>query len=155
MFKVNNQNTRTTSLTSIWCFYCSFWTHFTPFSSIFIVKFEQVNVTWVLAQSQRWRRSGIFIFNFEHISHLFSSVSIVAFEQVNVSWAVSFISSVHSSNLQYLLYTKEYQKILLNVFLRKVKCATSSPAHLLAIRGRRKNCSGDEVIKCVISLNFG
>ena len=30
--------------------------------------------------------SGVFIVNFEHISHFYSSVSIVDFEQVNVSW---------------------------------------------------------------------
>ena len=30
------------------------------------------------------RRSGVFIINFEHISHLFSKVPIVDFEQVNV-----------------------------------------------------------------------
>ena len=34
----------------------------------------------------QWRRSGLFIVNFEHISHLFSSASIIDFEQVNVSW---------------------------------------------------------------------
>ena len=31
-----------------------------------------------------WRRSDVFVINFEHISHLFS----VDFEQVNVSWVV-------------------------------------------------------------------
>ena len=36
-----------TSLTSFWCFYCQLWTYFTPFSSTFIVDFEQVNVSWV------------------------------------------------------------------------------------------------------------
>ena len=36
--------------------------------------------------SRQWRRSGVFIVNFEHISHPFSSVYIVDFEQVNVSW---------------------------------------------------------------------
>ena len=30
-------------------------------------------------------RSGVFIVNFEHISHLFSAVSTIDFEQVNVS----------------------------------------------------------------------
>ena len=30
-----------------------------------------------------WRRFGVFIINFEHISHLCSSVSIVNSEQVN------------------------------------------------------------------------
>ena len=32
------------------------------------------------------RRFGIFIVDFEHISHLCSSASIVNFEQVNVGW---------------------------------------------------------------------
>ena len=31
-----------------------------------------------------WRRSGIFIVNFEHTLH--SSVSIVSFDQVNAAW---------------------------------------------------------------------
>ena len=31
-------------------------------------------------------RSGVFIVNFENISHLVSSVSIVNFEKVNVGW---------------------------------------------------------------------
>ena len=33
-----------------------------------------------------WRRSGVFIVNFDYISHFFYSVPIVEFEQVNVSW---------------------------------------------------------------------
>ena len=37
MFKVNNKNTRMTSLT-----------YFTTFSSVSVVDFEQVNVSWVL-----------------------------------------------------------------------------------------------------------
>ena len=36
-------------------------------------------------ERRHWRRPGVLIVNFEHISHLFSSVSI-DFEQVNVSW---------------------------------------------------------------------
>ena len=32
------------------------------------------------------RRSGVFIVNFDHISHLFSSVSIVNFELLNAGW---------------------------------------------------------------------
>ena len=31
-----------------------------------------------------WRRSDVFVINFEHISHLFS----VDFEQANVSWVI-------------------------------------------------------------------
>ena len=34
-------------------------------------------------KQHQWRRFGVFIVNFEHISHLCSSVSIVNFEQVN------------------------------------------------------------------------
>ena len=32
-----------------------------------------------------WRRSSVFIVNFEHISHLFPGISVVYFEQVNIS----------------------------------------------------------------------
>ena len=35
------------------------------------------------------RRVGVFIVNFEHISHLCFSVSIVKFEQVNAGWDIS------------------------------------------------------------------
>ena len=38
-------------------------------------------------QSSQWRRSGVFIVNFDHISHLvLSNVYIVNFEQVNACW---------------------------------------------------------------------
>ena len=37
---------------------------------------------------RQWRRFGVFIVNFEHVSHLCSSVSIVNFGQVNASWNV-------------------------------------------------------------------
>ena len=33
-----------------------------------------------------WRRFGVFIVNFEHISHPCSSDSIVNFEQINAGW---------------------------------------------------------------------
>ena len=35
---------------------------------------------------RHWRRFGVFIVNFEHISHLRSSVSVVTFEKVNAGW---------------------------------------------------------------------
>ena len=39
------------------------------------------------SERRHWRRSGVFIVNFEHISYFFHSVSIVDFEQVNnLSW---------------------------------------------------------------------
>ena len=37
-------------------------------------------------ERRQWHDCGVFIVNFEHISHLFPSVSVVDFEQVNVSW---------------------------------------------------------------------
>ena len=36
-------------------------------------------------ERRHWRRSGVFIVNFEHILYFFSSVSIVDVEQVNVA----------------------------------------------------------------------
>ena len=56
MFKVNNRNTRTR------CFFI---------------------LTIKTPERRRWRRSGVFIVNFKHISRLCSSVSIVNFEHVN------------------------------------------------------------------------
>ena len=38
------------------------------------------------AERHQWRRSGVFIVNFEHITHLVHCVSIVNFEQVNADW---------------------------------------------------------------------
>ena len=58
VFKVDNRNTRTR------CEICSKLTIKTP-------------------EQRQWHRSGIFIVNFEHISHLFL-VFIFNFEQVNV-----------------------------------------------------------------------
>ena len=62
MIEVNNRNTRTR------CEICSRLTIKTP---------ERRH--W-----HRWRRSGVFIVNYEHITC--SSVSIVNFEQVNADW---------------------------------------------------------------------
>ena len=58
MFKVNNGNTRTR------CKICS-------------------KLTIKTQQRRQWRRSGVFIVNFEHISDLVLVFSIVNFEQVN------------------------------------------------------------------------
>ena len=41
------------------------------------------------AKRSHWRRSGVFIVNFEHIS-LFSSVFVVDFEQVHDCWVSLF-----------------------------------------------------------------
>ena len=62
MFKVNNRNTITR------CKTCSKLTRKTP-------------------ERRHWPRSGVFIVNFEHISHISSlSVFAVKFERVNTSW---------------------------------------------------------------------
>ena len=42
MFKVKYKKNRIASWTSFRCF----WTYFTPFSSVSLVDFEQVNVSW-------------------------------------------------------------------------------------------------------------
>ena len=42
--------------------------------------------TYLLKVNNRWRRFGVFIVNFEHISHLCSSDSIVNFEHVTAGW---------------------------------------------------------------------
>ena len=36
-----------------------------------------------------WRRSGVFIINFEHILHLVLVISTVNFELVNADWVLS------------------------------------------------------------------
>ena len=35
-------------------------------------------------ERRQWRRSGVFIVNFEHVSHL-----VLVFEQVNVDWGLT------------------------------------------------------------------
>ena len=60
MFKVNNRNTGTK------CEICS-------------------KLTIKIPEQRHWRRSGVFVVNFERIS-LCSSVSIVNFEQVHAGW---------------------------------------------------------------------
>ena len=96
LFKVKNKDTRTTSVTSFWCFCCQLWTYFTPCPSVSLVKFEQVNVCWLIfpvniylfkfnniTMKSPERRQWLFIVNFEYISYLsFTSVSIVEFKQV-------------------------------------------------------------------------
>ena len=37
----------------------------------------------------QWRRSGIFVVNFEHILHLFLMFLLLTFEQVNADWEVN------------------------------------------------------------------
>ena len=53
--------------------------------------------------------SGFFIFNFEHILHLFSSVSIVELEQANVSRLLCFILMI-CSILQHYVAAEAYSE---------------------------------------------
>ena len=50
--------------------------------SIYLLKVNNRNTT-TKVWNMFWRRFGVFIINFEHISHLCSSASIVNFEHVN------------------------------------------------------------------------
>ena len=90
VFKVNNRNTRKR------CEISSRLTTNTP--------------EW-----RHWRCSGVFIANFEHISH-FYRVSILNFEQVNVSWAVNSEqnSTLNSSQYLEITFISQIFKILLN-----------------------------------------
>ena len=65
MFKVNKRNTRKR------CEICS-------------------KLTIKTQEQRQWRRSRIFIANFEHILHILY-VSIVDFEQANVSWEIKLL----------------------------------------------------------------
>ena len=60
---------------------------------------------------RQWHRFGVFIVNFEHISHLFPNVSIVDFEEVNVcqstpdmhllySWLICIPFSIFLQNMR-------------------------------------------------------
>ena len=67
LFKVNNRNT------IAMCEICS-------------------NLRIKTPERRQWRRSGVFIVNFEHITFLpCSSVSIINFEQVNTGWVEKLV----------------------------------------------------------------
>ena len=42
----------------------------------------------------QWRRFGVFIVNYEHISHLCSSVSVTKFEHVIAGWEMVLVLAV-------------------------------------------------------------
>ena len=73
MFNANNRNTRAR------CEICSKLTIKTP-------------------GRVHWRRSGVFIVNFENIWHMktFQNVSIVNFEQVNTGWVIADFETFHN-----------------------------------------------------------
>ena len=60
-------------------------------------------------QWRHWRRSGVFIVNFEHISHHFQEFSVVNFEQVNAEWVVllslRFISFTNTNYDRFFMYS--------------------------------------------------
>ena len=90
MFNVNNRNTRTR------CEITSKFTIKTP-------------------ERRHWRRTGVFIVNFEHISHL---VLIVNFEQVNAGWdSVKYFCF----RTFILSFTAAYMKFYTQTYVRKYK----------------------------------
>ena len=58
MFKVNNKDTRTKSMTLR--------TYFTPFSSVFFINFEQVNVSWVTIRVISQNIQALMIIDYEY-----------------------------------------------------------------------------------------
>ena len=51
-------------------------------------------LTVKIPERRQWRRSGIFIVNFEHNFTLCSSVSFVNFGQVNAGWVVFHLNTL-------------------------------------------------------------
>ena len=86
-FKINNRNTRKR------CEICS-------------------KLTIKAPEWRRWRRSGVFIVNFEHVSHLTSSVFLVDFKQVNLTWVEKLyqinVMSFHIIKLEHLKLESYY-----------------------------------------------
>ena len=72
-------------------------------------------VTIKIPERRQWRRSGISIVNFEHISHLCSSVSIVNFEQVNAGWE-AFCSNRQTSVSVFVKWVDVVERSLELVF---------------------------------------
>ena len=60
-----------------------------------------------------WRRFGVFIVNFEHISHLCSSISVVKFEQVNAGWELAFVSCFPVKFLGKPVFNRNHRWLLL------------------------------------------
>ena len=109
LFKVDNRNAKKMcEILSI----TSFTGNYNKLTSKLIMKKSK----W-----RRWRRSGIFIDNFEHISHLFSCVSTVEFEHVNVCWVldlkikITYSKSLTQNHLLKLTICKTIFLSLLNI----------------------------------------
>ena len=52
--------------TSFWRIYCYFWTYFIPSSSVSIVEFEQINVSWVPTNTNSNLHWLLFSFELSH-----------------------------------------------------------------------------------------
>ena len=99
MFKVNNRNTRTSREK------CSKLTIKTPVR-------------------HQWRRSGVSIVNFEHISYL--SVSIGKFDQVNAGWVRTQGRKDNNGSPSSVIFEKFEQFLLRNVLLPFLKIFVKS-----------------------------
>ena len=75
MFKVDSKEIGTTSLTLFLCLYCELSIYFTPYSGVYIVDFEIVNVCWkpvfwhsIYTRTKRRYHSAVVIVHFECIT---------------------------------------------------------------------------------------
>ena len=108
MFKVNNKDNRAMSFWSFWCFYFKLWTYFTHFSSVSIIYFEQVNVSWVLFEASNFIQGDDWI----------SKLNLIEFRLLGIgSWKVLAImaGSLRSKNQIEIKYKnlKYRQKVAL------------------------------------------
>ena len=123
MFKSVNKNLKTILLNL-----CYFWTYSTPYSKVYIINLEQVNVclklvSWhsIYTRVERDHRSTMVIVNFENMTPC-SSVSTVDFEHVFIFWVWSFNISI-VFRLRWIqvpfIYRKDFFKVK---YLREVAC---------------------------------
>ena len=130
MFKINNKNTRTTSftsLTSFKCFYSQLSTYFTRFSSVSIVYFEQVYVSWVPHQ-------GFLAYKLESGKTLVSCFQFIEF------W-LNFCPVLKLALISLSAFSIDFS-VILNVFSGLGMCVTISQhqcKQLLVQRNKKQN----------------
>ena len=125
MFKVVNKDVSTTAFCWI---YCWFWTYSTPYSSVYIIKFEQVNVylkpvLWhsIYTRAERDHPSTVVSVNFEYMVPC-SSVSTVDYELVFIFLVWPFNISI-AFRLRWIQVPFIYRKDLYEVkHLHEVAC---------------------------------
>ena len=128
MLKVNNKNTRTTSLTSFCCFYSYLWTYFTPFSSVSIVNFEQVNVSWAsferfgFFQVKMLNKVCLFEALFNLCLHQLQSVFINRVQYIlGLACPIDFnYHQIHTHLTSIYYSTRTFFVIYLKMFLEKI-----------------------------------